>query len=132
MPLRLRNFVASLLPAARSRHQNVLAVELLIDCGMISGAGFPDSLAGGTLLEGETSAAVGKHPFNIAGSALITVGAEWNVHPFEAAAAQPQAADRTTVVNGTIGCDGFYNGAQAYVMELACGETLMQVRRTNS
>jgi len=119
MPLRLRNFVASLLPAARSRHQNVVAVELLIDCGMISGVGLPDSLAGETLLESETSAAVGKHPFNIADSALITVGAEGNVHPFKTAAAQPRAANRTTVVNGTIGCDGFHNGAQAYVMELA-------------
>jgi hypothetical protein len=78
---------------------------------MISGAGSPDSLAGGTLLESEASAAVGNHIFNIADSALIKIGAEWNVHPFKTVAATPRAANRTTVVNGTIGCEGHFTTA---------------------
>ena len=97
----------------------MVAVELLAHCGMISGAGLPDSLAGGTLLESEASAAVGNHPFNIAGPAPITVGAEWNVHPFRTAAAAPRAVNRTTVVNGTIGCDGFHKRRMGVRMELA-------------
>jgi hypothetical protein len=98
---------------------------------MISGAGFPDSLAGGTLHESEASAAVGNHPFNIAGFAPNRVDAEWNVHPFKMPVAPLRAGNRTAVVNGTIDAKGFHNGAGAYVWN-SRGETLKLIGRTNS
>ena len=132
MPSRSRIFDASVLPATSSRHQNVVAVELLAHCGMISGADLPDSLAGGTLLESETCSVVGNHPLNIADSALMKISAEGNAHPFETAPAMLGAVNWTTVVNGTVGCERRSTTARSGVrMELE-GETLKLVRRTNS
>lgn len=84
--------------------ENAVARELLAECGMILGAGFPDSLTGGAPKWSNAGAPVGHQLANIADSQPTRVGVESSAGAMAAGEAL-RGCNRATVANQTIGCE---------------------------